>query len=478
VRYLFRFLIICAFGVMPLVGCSEGEGRCDVGAFELQPGGNGQIAGTGGMAGTGGSAGTTGQVFPCTEEGIRDAIAEGGGPHSFDCDGSTPVVTEATIEIDNDVILDGQAKLTVDGNEEHRVFFVHEGVAAELIGFTVTRGRVRLVDIIESCVGAPGILCHPGNGAGIKNHGALTLTNSTVTECFAPWQEVTTPGARYGGRGGGIHNGLVGTMTLTNSTVSGNTAVWGGGIDNDGVMTMTNSMVSENRAAEWRSTQGGGITNYGTLTVTNSAVLGNTSQDDRAGGIESTGTLTLTNSTVSENSARLGGGIDNYGTAILMNTTVSDNVGGGISHAGHMTVVNSTVSGNTVLFGGISSRGGSVELINTTVSDNTPAGIIDHGETEMTLTNTLVDNDCRGIMTSKGHNIESPGNTCGFDQPTDQVDVSAEDLKLGPLQDNGGPTETHALGESSVAIDVIPEADCVDADGQPLTTDQRGEPRP
>jgi hypothetical protein len=37
---------------------------------------------------------------------------------------------------------------------------------------------------------------------------------------------------------------------------------------------------------------------------------------------------------------------------------------------------------------------------------------------------------------------------------------------------------THALLPGSVAIDVIPEADCVDAGGMPLTTDQRGEPRP
>lgn len=233
----FRFWFASVLGLALILGCSESEGRCDVGAFELQPGGNHRTAG--GTAGAGGSRDTSGQVFPCTEEGIRNAVAEGGGPHSFDCDGPATVVTEATIEIDNDVILDGQGKLTVDGNEDHRVFFVHEGVAAALIGFTVTRGRVRLVDIIESCAGAPEVFCHPGNGAGIKNHGALTLTNSTVTECFAQWQEVTTPGARFGGRGGGIQNGLVGTMALTNSTVSGNTAVWGGGIDNDGSMTIT-----------------------------------------------------------------------------------------------------------------------------------------------------------------------------------------------------------------------------------------------
>ena len=49
---------------------------------------------------------------------------------------------------------------------------------------------------------------------------------------------------------------------------------------------------------------------------------------------------------------------------------------------------------------------------------------------------------------------------------------------LGPLQDNGGPTMTHALGPGSVAIDHIPAVDCVDADGAPLTTDQRGVTRP
>jgi hypothetical protein len=50
-------------------------------------------------------------------------------------------------------------------------------------------------------------------------------------------------------------------------------------------------------------------------------------------------------------------------------------------------------------------------------------------------------------------------------------------LKLGELAHNGGLTETHALGAGSVAIDVIPAVDRVDTDGEPLTTDQRGEPR-
>jgi hypothetical protein len=106
-------------------------------------------------------------------------------------------------------------------------------------------------------------------------------------------------------------------------------------------------------------------------------------------------------------------------------------------------------------------------------------GIYNFGE--LTLTNTLVDNyyGCGGgTALSGGGNIESPGDTCGFDQTGDQVNVTAGQLNLGPLADNGGPTMTHALLPGSVAIDVIPEADCVDADGAPLTMDQRGEPRP
>ena len=93
------------------------------------------------------------------------------------------------------------------------------------------------------------------------------------------------------------------------------------------------------------------------------------------------------------------------------------------------------------------------------------------------IANTLVEGDCAGsLLDSGGHNIESPGNTCGFNQATDQP--GEDQLNLGPLEDNSGPTKTHALLENSVAIDQIPEADCIDGAGDPLTADQRGEPRP
>lgn len=420
-RYLIGFLCVCGLGVLPLVGCSETDGG----------GGNGGTAGTGGSAGSGGSGGLGGtggmDAFPCTEQGIRDAIAEGGGPHFFACDGPTTLVTAAEIVIDNDVILDGEGSVTLDGSQEHRVFAVAVGTSAELRRFTLTRGLGY-------------------NGGGLLNDGTLTLTESTVSGNSAA--------GRVDSRGGGISNN--GTLTLTNSTVSDNTSsTAGGGISNSETLTLTNSAVSENVAA-----YGGGISNSGTLTLADSTVSGNDVGYD-GGGIynETFAAITLTDSTVSGNTAIwYGGGLYNggLGTVVLTNSTVSGNsgaYGGGIYDVGSTTITltNCTLSANTGSYG---------------------SGINNLGT--LTLRNTLVDNDCAdgSASVSVGGNIESPGDTCGFDQLTDQVNVTEGQLNIGPLSDNGGATMTHALLPGSVAIDVIPEGECT------VDTDQRGQPRP
>jgi hypothetical protein len=258
--------------------------------------------------------------------------------------------------------------------------------------------------------------------------------------------------------GGGIDNDH-GTATLINSTVSGNAATTrGGGIYNYiGTLTLTRSTVSENAFAE----HGGGIFNWGTLTLTDSTVSGNAA--NYGGGIYTDRTATLRNSTVSGNTADYGGGISQFytGTLTLINSTVSENLAdtaAGISSARNVTLVNSTVIGTVHGYEFVPEPAPSFALIAT---------IIDGLCTE------------EGEVTwvSNGNNLESPGDTCGLDQSTDQVNVSAEQLNLGPLQDNGGLTMTHALLPGSVAIDQIPAGDCVDVAG-PLTTDQRGEPRP
>ena len=416
-------------------------GMCASGECDTTPVQDGTVCGNG--AGTC-QLGICSNVA-CTEQGIRDAIAAGGGPYTFDCAGPQTVVTAAEIVIDNDVILDGEGNLTVDGNDDHLVFEVSEGVSAELTGFTVTRGRTE--------VGPPFFRFH---GGCISNLGTLTLTNCTVTRCTAA--ESITPDLLN--NGGGIGN--LGSLTLTNCTVSENSADFqGGGIWSPadaefGSLTLTNSTVSGNSAYT-----GGGIAGVD-FTIENSTVSDNVATG-WGGGIVSrdSGRGTITNSTVSGNSADTGGGVN-------------------CEEAAELTITNSTISGNTG--GAISNTSGTVMLRNATVSGGISSGTV--GEVSSTVTAaTLIDGVCvqegDGVTwTSNGYNLESPGDTCGFDPDKgDQINVSTDDLNLGALANNGGPTMTHKPGdgglrEGSVAIDQIPEADCE------VGTDQRGQPRP
>jgi hypothetical protein len=218
---------------------------------------------------------------------------------------------------------------------------------------------------------------------------------------------------------------------------------------------------------------GGGIANFGTLTLSNSTVTGNTVNPcpegcfegpppSAGGGIfngnaDGTAVLTIINSTVSGNNGGLaseGGGIANGfddgeyvrgGTVILSNSTVSGNragwEGGGIFNfsLGLLMLTNSTIAGNTIA-GTVSSAGGGIFNDDAFVMRNTIlAGNYAPSGTD----------DLDGYLTSSGYNLI--GNTNGghgFD-PTDLLNV---DPRLGPLQDNGGPTPTMALLPGSPAI--------------------------
>jgi hypothetical protein len=228
----------------------------------------------------------TGGRFPCTEQGIRDAIAEGGGQSIFDCHGPTKVVTKAEILIENDVILDGEGNLTVDGDDAHRVFSVPEGVNAELRGLTVTHGFERSGGgvandgtlTIRGCVISDNRAeaDYDASGGGIQNAGQMTIIDTTVAE-----NHVTH------GTGGGISNWRSGTLMLVNSTVSHNSAgidgdgAVGGGIGNAGELTIVNSTVSENSASGLASVSGGGIRSVvGRMSLINSTVSGNSADSE------------------------------------------------------------------------------------------------------------------------------------------------------------------------------------------------------
>jgi hypothetical protein len=229
----------------------------------------------------------------------------------------------------------------------------------------------------------------------------------------------------------------------------------GGGISNFGTLILTNCTVSNSRTGDYFEGDGGGIFNDGTLTVRNSTISRNCACPvyGRGGGIRNVGTLTLESSTVSENFGTIGGGISDRGTTIIINSTISGNstfLGGtGIENLGPLTVANSTLSGRH--------------------PQNPGEAILNFGTAN--LTNTLIEGWCGGQLISHGGNVESPGDTCGFTDSTDQVGVTGAALALGPLANNGGPTETRRLLPDSIAIDAA--VGC-----PPPGEDQRGVARP
>jgi len=208
------------------------------------------------------------------------------------------------------------------------------------ITFSVT-GTITLSSGLPAIANSsPGSLTIDGTGQAITVNGAnsyqILYVNSGATLTL---NDLTIANGSSGDEGGGgVYNS--GTLTINNSTFSGNNAPGGGGgIISYGTLTVTNSTFSSNSA----TIEGGGIYSYGPLTVTNSTFSGN-SAGYYGGGIFNEGaTLTVTNSTFSGNSAILddGGGIYNdAGTATVTNsilaTDTDGNCGGsGVTDAGY-----------------------------------------------------------------------------------------------------------------------------------------------
>ncbi|NEO85781.1 MAG: CHAT domain-containing protein [Spirulina sp. SIO3F2] len=302
---------------------------------------------------------------------------------------------EALLAANGDTTIDG-----VTGSGTDTIIFDTTGVFAtpQTITTDGTLGEFSITDdVVIMGTGQNNLFIDGNNTNRVFN---ISADNVTL-------QDLTIQNGSTTDNGGGIYsNNLSGTLTLLNTTVSGNTgssnSSKGGGIGSRGAVTLTNSIVSGNLAD-----LGGGVYSRGDLTL-NTTTISNNVAGGIGGGISSFGTtISLTNSTVSDNSAGGGGGIHTFLSAIsdliLTNSTVSRNTsgssGGGIQKrdGGNLTLINSTVSDNSAggNGGGIvtySNGGGNITLLNSTISGNSTSSAAGGGVfgRPTTITNSTI----------------------------------------------------------------------------------------
>jgi hypothetical protein len=222
----------------------------------------------------------------------------------------------------------------------------------------------------------------------------VTLSGMTITD----GQAGLSGGPLYGAYGGGILN--LGRLTISACTISHCYANFarggGGGIANFGTLTVSQCTLSGNLAIGYFFVRGAGIYNHGTLTVSDSTLSGNVGVLGAGVFVAANSTATLTNCTISSNPGLHGGGIyiDQNGILNLTNTIVAGNAGGDIYGA--------VATADHNLVGDATGSTGIVKGVN-------------------------------------GNIVGGNGNPV----------INAN---LGPLQNNGGPTQTMALLAGSPAI--------------------------
>jgi CSLREA domain-containing protein len=411
---------------------------------------------------------------------------------------------DGDLNITLDMVIEGRPRAVITPLTGHvqRIFDISGGAKVTMRDLEVTGGSL------------PNTGMFLDNGGGIRNAGDLTLERVHVHHNTAD------------DAGGGIYStgGSVGAsdgLVLRDSIVDGNTAGTTGGGVQSAFLTADDSTISDNVAAS-----GGGIfNNGGEATVRTSTVHGNSASSGGGVYVNSALLTRIEDSVLSGNEAPGGGGAINNptgGEIRVLRSTLSSNSGisgGAIAiSAGPTTITASTISGNGAAYGGgLFANGGQYTIDDTTISGNTAhagggglrlQGTASASVTESTVTTNIADfdisngagddgggvqvtgaatvtitssiiggnfddgvtvpaPDCNGPVTTGGSNVIGDTTGCAIVLATSDTEAPPQ---LDSLNNNGGPTETHALAPTSPALDHNA--------GSCGATDQRGIVRP
>jgi CSLREA domain-containing protein len=389
----------------------------------------------------------------------------------------------ATMTVQNSIIKNNQA---TDGGGA----FIERGVAhlsgTSVIGNQASNngGGVYVGDFTSPALHAvTALYVEHGSGIGQLGHGNVSDSD---TDGHGDGGGIYSKGEFHmqgswigGNTGNGISNDT-GSIEIEDGTIEDNTVM--------GLSSITSGATSSiqiTRTNIRRNTRGGIYASNADLIFSDGSIRDNSGNGICMFG----GTLELTHSTVSGNqgpSTNIGGGFSGNSmiSAEIRDSAISGNSStmgsGGIrwdSPGSILRLKNVTISGNRAAGptgGGMEVVRGEAFLQNVTITGNTApnaGGLFQTAAATVTITNSILEDNaggnCGGPLTSLGHNLDS-GTSCHFSWTGDIPGVSA---MLGPLQNNGGATETHSLLPGSPALDAGDDATC-------LPADQRGVSRP
>ncbi|HEX5955788.1 MAG TPA: choice-of-anchor Q domain-containing protein [Solirubrobacterales bacterium] len=382
---------------------------------------------------------------------VIDANAAAGTDTVVFQSGLTGTVTLAGTDIDVLESLEIQGPdagvITVSGNNASRIFYINPdtngnpGDPVRISGLTLTDGnagadgggalyatltRVTLYDLVIT-----GSEADTHGGAVLARNTSLNVLNSSMS------------GNRAGGDGGAIYRdeNNFGTETINTSTFSNNQAGGdGGGIalyDTLNPTLIENSTISSNTALH-----GGGITLYdgvpGGRVTLDAVTVSNNRAFDQGGGLdvdELEDSLTIQNSTFSGNSATNEGGGIYSGLDDTVNVTIHNS-----------TIVNSTIVNNAAgtTGGGAYTYSDTPAISSTIVAANAAPTGPDLGESAVPAATGAFNVGFSLIQNPAGATITAspPGSN-----------ITGVDAQLGPLTNNGGPTQTHEPLFTSPVID-------------------------